>query len=160
MTDPQTVSNARKWARGFALLAITLWVGSLWGVGFLAVPVLFQSLPDKMLAGMLAGKMFALVAYVGMGSASYLLAWQIAMLGKRILRQPIFLMVFCMLLLALAGEFILQPQMAALKTQALPADVMHSPYSGQFDLLHRIATGFYLVECVLGIALVLQAKRG
>ncbi len=160
MSDPQAVSAAGKWAQGFALLAIAFWVGSLWSVGFLAVPVLFQNLPDKMLAGMLAGKMFTLVAYVGMGSACYLLARQMAMSGKQIFRQPLFLIVFFMLLLTLSGEFILQPEMALLKAQALPADVMHSPFSGRFDLLHRIATGLYLTECMLGIALVLHAKRG
>lgn len=159
-SDAQKGSVPKQWVHGLALLVATLWVGSLWGVGFLAVPVLFGSLSDKMLAGLLAGKMFTLVAYVGMGSACYLLASQLAVSGRQALRQPFFLIVSFMLLLTLAGEFILQPEMAALKTLAQPADVMHSPYSGQFDLLHRIATGLYLAESLSGIALVLKAKPG
>lgn len=159
MTDTQKPPVPNKWALGLALLAVTLWVGSLWGVGFLAVPVLFRNLPDKMLAGMLAGKMFTLVASVGIGSACYLLASQIIMFGKQAFRQPVFLLASVMLLLTLAGEFVLQPEMADLKAQALPADVMHSPFSERFDLLHRIATGLYIAESLLGIALVIKAKR-
>ena len=37
-------------------------MGGLWAIGYLAAPVLFASLGDKMLAGMLAGKMFTWIA--------------------------------------------------------------------------------------------------
>ena len=159
MPDTQKAALTRRLAAGLVLLAVTLWVGSLWSVGFLAVPVLFRNLPDKMLAGMLAGKMFSLVAYVGISSACYLLASQVIQFGKQAFRHPFFLIASAMLLLTLAGEFILQPEMAALKAQALPADVMHSPFSRRFDLLHQIATGLYVAESLLGIALVVKAKQ-
>jgi hypothetical protein len=157
--NKQAATVPQKWAHTISCLAITAWVGCLWGVGLLAVPVLFHNLPDKMLAGMLAGKMFTLVAYVGMASACYLMAYLVAVSGRQSFRQPLFLITSAMLLLALASEFGLQPEMAALKTQALPAAVMDSPFSTRFDLLHRIATGIYLAECLLGAALVLKAKR-
>lgn len=157
--DEPAPTAPQKWARAVARLAIAAWAGGLWSVGFLAVPVLFQTLPDKMLAGMLAGKMFTLVAYLGMASACYLLSCLVALSGRQAFRQPLFLIASAMLLLTLAGEFGLQPEMAALKAQALPADVMHSPFSARFDLLHQVATGIYLTECLLGVALVLKAKR-
>jgi hypothetical protein len=149
----------QRWARNIALLAITLWVGSLWSVGFLSVPVLFQNLPDKMLAGMLAGKMFTLVAYVGMACAAYLLAYLAVESGKQAFRQTLFRIAVIMLLLTLVGEFALQPQMAALKAQALPADVTHSAFAGQFKMLHYIATGIYMVQSLLGVVLALKARR-
>lgn len=149
----------KTWSRNIALLAITLWVGSLWSVGFLAVPVLFQTLPDKMLAGMLAGKMFSLVAYVGLSSASYILIYLAADSGKQAFRQNVFWIAVMMLLLVLAGEFVIQPEMAALKAQALPSDVMHSAFAERFQMLHRIATGIYVVQSLLGIVLALKAKR-
>jgi len=37
-----------------AAWAITLWVGGLWAVGYLAAPMLFYNLSDRMLAGMVA----------------------------------------------------------------------------------------------------------
>lgn len=143
---------------GIALLSITLWVGSLWGVGFLAVPVLFYAQPDKMLAGMLAGHMFTIVAYVGIACAGYLLAYCRVRFGPGTLRQPLFLLVAAMLLLVLVSQFGLQPQMAALKAQALPDDVMHSAYAARFDLLHRIASSLYVAKSLLGAGLVLKSR--
>jgi hypothetical protein len=160
MTDMPLPSKPGKWAQAFSLLVITLWVGSLWGVGFLAVPVLFQSLPDKMLAGMLAGKMFTLVSWVGMGSACYLIFFQTARSGMAALRHPVLLTAACMLLLTLVGEFILQPEMAALKALAQPTDVMHSPFAERFEVLHKAAAALYLAESLLGIVLVLKEKHG
>lgn len=149
----------QSWGRNIALLAATLWAGALWGVGFLAVPVLFQTLPDKMLAGMLAGKMFTLVAYAGMACAGYLLVYLAGVSGKQAWRKPLLWIAAIMLLLALAGQFWIQPEMAALKALALPADVMHSPFADRFSVLHHLATAMYAVQSLLGIALVLKARH-
>ena len=141
-----------------AWLAATAWVGGQWAVGYLAVPVLFQTLPDKMLAGMLAGKMFHLIGYVGMVSALYLLAYHLGTSGRAALRQPLFWIIAAMLLITLIDQFGFQPVMNGLKAQALPADVMHSPYAGKFRMLHGIASITYLVQSLLGIALILKMK--
>ena len=141
-----------------ALLVATAWVGSQWAIGYLAVPVLFQTLPDKMLAGMLAGKMFHLIGYVGMASALYLLAYHLGKTGKLALRQPVFWIIAIMLAITLVDQFGFQPVMNDLKAHALPADVMHSPYAGKFRMLHGIASITYLVQSLLGIALILKMK--
>ena len=141
-----------------AWLAATAWVGGQWAVGYLAVPVLFQTLPDKMLAGMLAGKMFHLIGYVGMASALYLLAYHLRKAGQTALRQPVFWIIAVMLAITLVDQFGFQPVMAGLKAQALPADVMHSPYAGKFRTLHGIASITYLAQSLLGIALILNMK--
>ena len=59
-------------------LLVTLWVGSLWAIGYLAVPILFSTLDDRMLAGMLAGKMFTAVSFIGLGCGTALLAMAFA----------------------------------------------------------------------------------
>ncbi len=148
----------KKIADNLAILAITAWVGAMWGVGFLAVPVLFQTLLDKMLAGLLAGKMFTLVAYVGMISACYLLLHQLAVSGRSALRLTIFRVAGVMLLLTLISQFGIQPIMTELKAQALPADVLHSVYAGRFETLHHVASTLYLIESLLGIVLILKQK--
>jgi predicted cobalt transporter CbtA len=141
-----------------ALLVATAWVGGQWAIGYLAVPVLFQTLPDKMQAGMLAGKMFHLIGYIGMASAIYLLAYHLGKAGQSALRQPVFWIVAVMLAITLIDQFGFQPVMADLKAQALPADVMHSPYAGKFRTLHGIASITYLVQSLLGITLILKMK--
>lgn len=142
-----------------AVLAATAWVGGLWAMGYMAAPVLFKSLAqDRQLAGMLAGNLFTVIAYVGIVCALFLLALRLSRHGKTALRQSMFWVVAGMLLLTLIGQFGLQPVMAGLKAQALPLEVMQSAYSGQFRMLHGVSSILYLVQSLLGIALVLKIR--
>ena len=147
-----------KFADRIALLVTTAWVGGLWGIGYLAVPVLFQTLPDRMLAGLLAGKMFTLIAYLGIACACYLLAYQLNSSGKAAFEQTVFRVVVVMLLLVMVGQFGIQPIMADLKAQALPADVMHSAFADHFKMLHGISSTLYLLQSLLGGVLVLKIR--
>jgi hypothetical protein len=141
----------------FASILLTVWVGGLWTIGYLAVPVLFTAQPDKQLAGMLAGQMFTLVGYVGMVCGVYLLAQRIAVSGRTELRQPVFWIIAAMLLLTLAIQCGLQPIMTDLKAQALPLDVMHSAFADRFKMLHRISGTIYLIQSLLGVVLVIKS---
>lgn len=141
-----------------ALLAITAWVGAVWAVGYLAVPVLFYSQPDRQLAGMLAGVMFSRVAWLGLACGGYLLAYWLFTAGAAAWRQTGFRLVTAMLLLTLVAHFGLQPMMNDLKLQALPLEVMKSPLARQFGLLHGISSMLYLLQGLLGAALVIYAR--
>ena len=39
-------------------IILTFWIGGMWAVGYLVVPVLFQQLPTPQMAGDLAGTLF------------------------------------------------------------------------------------------------------
>lgn len=147
------------WSDKLALIFMTAWVGALWAIGYLAAPTLFMTLSDKSLAGLLAGKLFTLVAYVGMASGAYLLIQRLARAGIATLRQPYFWIVLLMLLLTLAGHFGIQPVIAGLKAQAMPADVMHSVFADRFRTWHGVASIAYLLQSLLGVALVLKSGR-
>jgi hypothetical protein len=149
----------KKLGASLAILVATAWVGGLWAIGYVAVPVLFKTLPDRQLAGMLAGNMFTLIAYVGMVSATYLLAHRLSRFGRTAFRQSTFWVIVIMLLLALAVQFGIQPVMADLKAQALPAEVMHSPFAGRFRALHGASSIAFLIQSLLGIALLLKIER-
>ena len=139
------------------LIVITLWVGALWTTG-LSAYVLFDSLQDKQLAGSLAGKLFTVVSYIGMASGFYLLIQRLLDYGTGALKQSFFWAVFGMLLLVLAGHFGIQPILAQLKADAMPADVMHSIFAERFGKWHGVASVAYLVECLLGFVLVLKVR--
>lgn len=142
-----------------ALIIITAWVGALWAIGYLAAPTLFYSLADnKPLAGVLAGKMFTWVAYLGIGSGFYLLIHRLARHGTQALKQGFFWAVLVMLLLTLAGHFGIQPLLAKLKAQAMPADVMQSVFADRFRAWHGVASIAYLMESLLGLVLVSKAR--
>lgn len=141
-----------------AAWALTLWVGGLWAVGYLAAPTLFYSLDDRVLAGMLAGKMFGYIAWVGLACGLWLLAFRIARLGGGALKQAFFWIVLIMLLLSLAQQFGIQPIMQQLKNQAMPKDVMESLFRDRFTAWHGISSAVYLIQSLLGLAAV--AKQG
>ena len=142
-----------------ATLLITAWVGGLWAIGYLAVPVLFYAQPDRQLAGILAGQMFTLVSYLGMVCGTYLLILSIGVSGRASFRQISFRVVMVMLLITLVLQFGIQPVMADLKLQAMPLDVMHSEFAGRFKILHGISSVAYLIESLLGAYLVIRIYR-
>ena len=141
-------------AEGIYAVALTLWIGGMWAIGYIVAPTLFYSLPDRALAGMLAGKLFTLMAYVGIGCAVYLLLYRLARFGGAGLRHGAFWIMLLMLLLGLTGEFGVQPVLAGLKHQALPAEVMESVFRDRFATWHGVASVLYLIQSGLGVLLV------
>lgn len=141
-------------------ITATLWVGGMWAIGFIVAPVLFATLPDRALAGLLAGKLFSLIAWIGIACAVYLILYRLVRDGGSALRQGLFWIVLLMLVLAVAGEFGVQPVLAALKEQALPKQVMESVLRDRFATWHGVASGLYVIQSVLGAALVILLGRG
>ena len=141
-------------AAGIYASALTLWVGGQWAIGYLVAPTLFYSLADRALAGAIAGKLFTLIAYVGIGCASYLLMFRLARFGATCFKQGIGWIVLAMLLLTVAGEFLVQPILAGFKDQALPKQVMESVFRDRFAAWHGVASVLYLIQSVLGLLLV------
>ncbi|MGQ9684779.1 MAG: DUF4149 domain-containing protein [Thiobacillaceae bacterium] len=140
-----------------AAWAVALWVGGLFAIGYLAAPVLFYQLKDRALAGMLAGRMFGLIAYVGMACGAYLLLHRLFRYGGGSLKQVFFWVTLIMLLLTLGQRFGIQPIMEGLKAQALPHDVMDSLFRSRFQTWHGISSAVYLVQSLLGLVLVAKA---
>lgn len=133
-------------------MLLSLWVGALWSIGYLAVPTLFASLDDRVLAGMVAGKMFTGVSLIGLGCGTALLAsfW---MQHVQPLRERRVQMLMVMLALVVLGEFILQPQMAALKAEGL---IEGSGAAARFGVLHGIASILYFANSVIGMVLLVM----
>lgn len=141
------------------LIAVALWAGGLWIVGYLVAPLLFLKAPDRAVAGHLAGQMFAAMALVGLGCAIYLLVYRLSRQGFAAMKQAVFWVVVLMAVLAVAGHFGVQPILASLKAQALPREVMESVFRDRFATWHGVASILYLIESVLALALVLLAGR-
>lgn len=150
----------RKLAEALYLAAITLWVGGLWAIGYLAAPVLFASLGDRQLAGVVAGKLFALIGWIGLGAAAYLLLFLGFRWGRAVLGRAAFWLVIVMALFAAIGLFGIQPLMAQLKLDALPRDVMESVLRDRFVTWHGISSILYLLQSLLGLWLVVWSGRG
>lgn len=140
------------------LLITTFWVGSLWAIGYLAAPTLFATLPDRVLAGTVAGNLFHTEAWASVVCAVLLLGLQARGKDRKAARKEIWLVV-AMLACTLIGYFCLQPFMAALRESAGPSGVMESASKTEFAVLHGVSMLFYLVQSVLGVVLVLRKNR-
>lgn len=150
----------RKLSEAFYSIAIALWVGGMWAIGYVVAPVLFSSLGDRQLAGVVAGKLFSLMGWVGLGCAAYLLLFQFARWGGIFFRSSVFWIVLLMGLLLAASQFGIQPLMAQLKADALPREVMESVFRDRFATWHGISSILYLIQSLLGLWLVVWAGRG
>jgi hypothetical protein len=150
----------RKLSEALWFIAITLWVGGLWAIGYITAPVLFSSLGDRQLAGMVAGKLFSLIGWIGLGSAAYLLLFLLVRQGGQAFKGAVFWLVLSMGLLAAVSQFGIQPLMAQLKADALPREVMASVLRDRFAAWHGISSILYLVQSLLGLWLVVWANRG
>jgi hypothetical protein len=154
-----TLLTMKNLSHHLATLFATAWVGGLWAIGYLAVPVLFYAQPDRQLAGMLAGQMFALVGYLGMVCGIYLLIYRFRVSGRESFWQTLFWVVAMMLLITLIIQFGIQPVMADLKQQALPLEVMHSALADRFKILHGVSSMLYLAQSLLGILVIVRSNR-
>jgi len=141
-------------------LCIAVWAGSLLAIGYIAAPVLFSQLADRAMAGNVAGAMFSVTAWVGMACGTYLILYILFAKGWRALQAGVFWVVLLMLVLTVAGHFGVQPILAQLKADALPRQVMESALRDRFRTWHGVSSGLYLVQSLLGIALVLLQERG
>jgi MFS family permease len=141
-------------------IAVALWVGGLFATGYLAAPVLFAQLADRSLAGAVAGAMFSVIAWVGLACGTYLLLFILAGKGWRAIQSGVFWIVLLMLALTVAGHFGVHPILAQLKADALPRQVMESALRDRFSTWHGVSSALYLVQSLLGIALVILQERG
>mgnify|MGYP003552076572 CR=1 FL=1 len=132
----------RRLSESLYALAVTLWVGGLWAIGFMAAPALFASLKDRVLAGEVAGNLFGLIAWVGIACAAYSIAYLSLRRGKAVLRP---------------GAF--RPVLAQLKAQAWPNSVMESAVRSRFAAWHGVAGGLSVLQRLLGAVLVLLQGR-
>ena len=145
-----------KTSQGLALWIASIWVGGLWVCGYMVAPIVFQTLPDRQLAGMLAGRIFTVMAYTGILCALYLLAYHFRIFGKQALQHKAVCVISMMLLLTLVGHLGIQPIMSELKALALPAEVMHSTFADRFRIWHGVASIIYLVQSLLGVVLIFK----
>lgn len=129
-------------------LLVTLWVGSVWAIGYIAAPALFANLDDSELAGMLAGQLFTATAWLGMACAVLLLLVYLMQRGRGIFTQWRSWLVLVMLAFTVVGEFVLRAQMELARG------------TEGFARLHGTAQLVFLAVAVMGLALVVAGPAG
>lgn len=142
----------------FRLLIATLWVGSLWTIGYVVAPTLFTTLYDKVLAGTIAGNLFQIEAWLSVGCAMVLIGFLLPIKREDSTKITLLRLIVVMLICTVIGYFVLHPFMASLRATAGSAGIMASDVKMQFGILHGISSLFYLIESLLGVALILKLR--
>lgn len=127
-------------------------------MGFMVAPTLFSSLADRALAGEVAGRLFALTGWLGLGCGAYLLGYLMVRDGWRAWRSGVSWLVLAMLACILASQFGIQPLLARLKAEAWPREVMESVVRDRFATWHGVSSIVYLIQSLLAGALVLLGR--
>ena len=146
-------TSSRAWVNVGERLLLTVWVGGMWAVGFLAVPTLFQGLPDnRALAGELAGNMFTAISIVGLIATALLLIVAVLADARNVLRNVrVWLVAMAFVLIALLF-FVIRPVMHELRAGGVTPG---TPQAQEFAQLHRISSGVYGLTSLVGLVLVI-----
>lgn len=140
---------------GIERVLLALWIGGLWVSGYLVVPTLFALLDDRQLAGLLAGRLFQTMNYVGLGVGAYLISSIFISsaeqkFSEKLKEWRVWVLVFMLIMISVAA-FIIQPMMQELKMQGLAEG---SVQASQFGKLHGVSSILFLINSVLGLLLV------
>jgi hypothetical protein len=143
---------------GARRLVATLWVGSLWAIGYVAAPTLFAN-ADGTLAGQMVGHLLRTEAWVSIVCALLMLVLLRLARGMDAgVRRSLYKIVACMLLCTLVVYLGLQPIMAQMRDAAGPAGIRNSPMWTRFAILHGVSQLVYVIESVLGAVLVVKNR--
>ena len=149
-------------AQRLFILIAGLWVGSLLAVGYLVAPAIFSTMTDRQAAGMVAGSIFRLEAYLSLIVCIGLMVLA-NLLVNRGLNQFRFIrwLLLAMLLCSMAAAFIFIPWMNALRDDALlqGMPVMLSPSATLFGRLHGASSILFTLQSLLGIYLVWRLTK-
>ena len=147
--------------RIFSLIS-GLWVGSFITIGFLVVPILFSSLGDRQVAGMVAANLFKVTAYLGVVICTILMVMSNYLVRQslccyRLTRWILLGMLAC----TVGAAFILIPWMNSLRDQALylGLSVRESSNAILFNRLHGASSILFMIQAILGIVLVWRATK-
>jgi hypothetical protein len=139
-----------------------LWVGSLLAVGYLVAPAIFSTMSDRQAAGMVAGSIFKLEAYLSLIVCIGLMVLANLLVNRglnqfRIIRWLLLAMLLC----SLAAAFVFIPWMNALRDNALDQGmpVMLSPSATLFGRLHGASSILFMLQSLLGILLVWRLTK-
>jgi len=125
-------------------ILLTLWVGAMWVAGFIVTPLLFSELDERALAGSLAGSLFSVTSYLGLLCGGVLLVLNGVAFRALNWRAVV---IVCMLLLVIAGQFGITPRIVELRAAGLTE-------TARFAWLHSVASVLFIMTSALGLALV------
>ncbi|MCB2427201.1 DUF4149 domain-containing protein [Methylophaga pinxianii] len=137
-------------------LLLTLWVGALWSIGYMAVPLAFVSL-ETLVAAEYAAKLFFAVNVIGLISGTLILLGKLIIQRGKTIHSWRFWVLIAMLVITLLFSMYVQPEMASVK--AIENWRLDSDLAQRFERLHLLSQNLYLMLSLAGLLLVLSSDK-
>ena len=152
-----------RWVEGAYVLGLSLLVGAQLAVGYLVAPTLFAVVPERALAGTIAGAIFTRLGWIALAGYALLMllqAWLDGAAAAPAARWPRRCLLL-MLALTAVGHLWLRPWIAELRAQIQGAggfDGAPAALRARFGMLHGASSVLFLLVTVLGLCLLLRLR--
>lgn len=136
------------------LLLATLWVGSLWTIGYIVAPTLLGTIEDTSLAERVTGSLFQVQAWISMVCGVLLLI--LVARAKQVFdarqHRHLLLLMAGMVLGAVVTQFGIQPYLAQLDAVGLAVVDVRA----RVRQLQDVSSAIYMLQSVLGVLLIFK----
>ena len=140
-----------------SIIISSLWVGGLWSM-LMVTTILFNKVPSSYIAGAIANDMFAAVNLFGMFSSAFLLIYGFRKENLSFIRSITLWILILMLSLILISYFGINPILENFRYNSVSKEIIESVFVSRYSTWHGIANTAFLIECFLGIFLILKIR--
>ena len=120
--------------------------------------VIFNIIPSSYIAGVIVSNLFSYMNLFGMIALILALVYGFHVESIRFFKKIQAWLALFLLLILCISFFGINPILEALKLEAFPKEVMESVFANRFSAWHGIASIAYLIQCILGIFLLLKSR--
>ena len=139
-----------------AVIISSLWVGGIWAMLMVTI-IVFNKMPTYM-ADYIVEDMFTFMNLFGIFSSSYLLFYGFKKENLLFLKSITFWLIILMLSLILISYFGINPILENFRESSISKEIIESVFVDRYSTWHGIASAAFLIECFLGIFLVLKIR--
>jgi hypothetical protein len=139
-----------------AVIISSLWVGGIWAMLMVTI-IVFNKMPTYM-ADYIVEDMFTFMNLFGIFSSSYLLFYGFKKENLLFLKSITFWLIILMLSLILISYFGINPILENFRESSISKEIIESVFADRYGTWHGIASAAFLIECFLGIFLVLKIR--
>ena len=140
-----------------SIIISSLWVGGLWSM-LMVTTILFNKIPSSYIAGAIANDMFAFMNLFGMFSSGFLLIFGFRKENLSFIRTITFWLLIIMLSITIISYFGINPILENFRDNSISKEIIESVFVNRYSTWHGIASTAFLIECFLGIFLILKIR--
>lgn len=155
-TQPQKEYHEVISVHQFSKIAMTFWLGGIWMVGLVVLPIIFRSL-DPVSASNIAAEILNIVAYIGIICLLIALIEVIINHKFALIKTRRFWYILAMSSILIINYFAIFPIIHRLRDKlSMVAHQIINIQANVFDFWHSISAILYAVICIIGVLYLIE----